>query len=105
MQPNIEQKDKWKLEKRNANLNKLTQFSIQNVNEYVGVNRIIIWPETSFEGAIPNEMELLSVISKRILTDQKAILLAKKVQRQGDKYRLQLKKCHKKLNRNKYIIF
>ena len=43
--------------------------------------------------------------NKKYKTDQKAILLAKKVQRQGDKYRLQLKKCHKKLNRNKYIIF
>ena len=75
VQPNIEQKDKWNLEKRNANLNKLTQFSIQNVNEYTGVNRIIIWPETSFEGKIPNEMELLFVISKRILTDQKSILV------------------------------
>ena len=36
---------------------------------------------------------------------QKVILLAKKVQQQADKYRLQLKKCQKKLNRNKYIIF
>ena len=36
---------------------------------------------------------------------QKIILLAKKVQQQADKYRLQLKKCQKKLNRNKYIIF
>ncbi len=36
---------------------------------------------------------------------QKVILLAKKVQKQADKYKLQLKKCHKKLNRNKYIIF
>ena len=43
--------------------------------------------------------------NKKYKIDQKAILLAKKVQRQGDKYRLQLKKCHKKLNRNKYIIF
>ena len=43
--------------------------------------------------------------NKKYKTDQKAILLAKKVQRQSDKYRLQLKKCHKKLNRNKYIIF
>ena len=33
------------------------------------------------------------------------IQLAKKVQQQADKYRLQLKKCQKKLNRNKYIIF
>jgi len=36
---------------------------------------------------------------------QKVILLAKKVQQQANKYRLQLKKCQKKLNRNKYIIF
>ena len=36
---------------------------------------------------------------------QKVILLAKKAQQQANKYRLQLKKCQKKLNRNKYIIF
>ena len=36
---------------------------------------------------------------------QKVILLAKKVQQQARKYRLQLKKCQKKLNRKKYIIF
>ena len=36
---------------------------------------------------------------------QKVILLAKKVHQQADKYRLQLKKCQKKLSRNKYIIF
>ena len=36
---------------------------------------------------------------------QKVILLAKKVQQQADKYKIQLKKCQKKLNRNKYIIF
>jgi len=36
---------------------------------------------------------------------QKVILLAKRVQQQADKYRMQLKKCQKKLNRNKYIIF
>ena len=36
---------------------------------------------------------------------QKVILLAKKVQQQADKYKLQLKKCQKRLNRNKYIIF
>ena len=35
----------------------------------------------------------------------KIILLAKKVQQQADRYRLQLKKCEKKLSRNKYIIF
>jgi hypothetical protein len=36
---------------------------------------------------------------------QKVILLAKKVQQPADKYKMQLKKCQKKLNRNKYIIF
>ena len=36
---------------------------------------------------------------------QKIILLAKKVKIQSDKYRSQLKKCEKKLNRKKYIIF
>ena len=42
---------------------------------------------------------------KNYKKNQKVILLAKKVQQQADKYRLQLKKCQKKLNRNKYIIF
>jgi len=42
---------------------------------------------------------------KNYKNNQKVILLAKKVQRQANKYRLQLKKCQKKLNRNKYIIF
>ena len=36
---------------------------------------------------------------------QKVILLAKKVKIQSDKYRIQLKKCQKRLNKNKYIIF
>ena len=36
---------------------------------------------------------------------QKVILLAKKVKIQSDKYRSQLKKCERKLNRKKYIIF
>jgi hypothetical protein len=36
---------------------------------------------------------------------QKVILLAKKVQQQSDKYKSQLNKCSKLLNRKKYIIF
>ena len=36
---------------------------------------------------------------------QKVILLAKKVQRQSNKYKSQLNKCSKSLNRKKYIIF
>jgi len=42
---------------------------------------------------------------KKYKEKPKVILLAKKVQQQANKYRLQLKKCQKKLNRNKYIIF
>jgi hypothetical protein len=42
---------------------------------------------------------------KNYKNNQKVIGLAKKVKNQSDKYRSQLKKCQKKLNRNKYIIF
>ncbi len=75
VQPNIEQKQKWRPETRNDNLNKLTKLSLQKASEFRNVNRIIIWPETSFEGTIPNEMRLLSSISKQILKDSKAILV------------------------------
>ena len=36
---------------------------------------------------------------------QKVILLAKKVENQSNKYKIQLDKCSKSLNRKKYIIF
>jgi hypothetical protein len=42
---------------------------------------------------------------KNYRNNQKVIGLAKKVKNQSDKYRSQLKKCQKRLNRNKYIIF
>jgi len=42
---------------------------------------------------------------KNYKNNQKVIILAKKVKKQSDKYKSQLKKCQKKLNRNKYIIF
>jgi len=42
---------------------------------------------------------------KNYKNNQKAISLAKKVKKQSDKYEAQLKKCQKRLNRNKYIIF
>jgi hypothetical protein len=38
-------------------------------------------------------------------SNQKVIGLAKKVKNQSDKYKLQLKKCQKRLDKNKYIIF
>ena len=42
---------------------------------------------------------------KNYKNNQQVIDLAKKVKKQSDKYKSQLKKCQKKLNRNKYIIF
>ena len=42
---------------------------------------------------------------KNYRSNQKVILLAKKVKNQSDKYKSQLNKCQKRLNKNKYIIF
>ena len=42
---------------------------------------------------------------KNYKDNQKVIILAKKVEKQADKYKAQLIKCQKKLNKNKYIIF
>ena len=37
--------------------------------------------------------------------NQKVIVLAKKVEKQSNKYKAQLQDCQKRLNKNKYIIF
>ena len=42
---------------------------------------------------------------KNYKNNQKVIGLAKKVEKQSNKYKSQLKKCQKRLNKNKYIIF
>ncbi len=42
---------------------------------------------------------------KNYKNNQKVIILAKKVSKQANEYRNQLKKCQKKLNKNKYIVF
>jgi hypothetical protein len=42
---------------------------------------------------------------KNYKKNQRVIILAKKVKNQADKYKSQLKKCQKRLNKNKYIIF
>ena len=42
---------------------------------------------------------------KTYKTDKKAILFAKKVQKQSRIYKKQLEDCKKSLDRNKYIIF
>ena len=42
---------------------------------------------------------------KNYKNNQKVIVLAKKVEKQSDKYKAQLQDCQKRLNKNKYIIF
>jgi hypothetical protein len=42
---------------------------------------------------------------KNYKNNQKVIGLAKKVEKQSNKYKSQLQDCHKRLNKNKYIIF
>ena len=42
---------------------------------------------------------------KNYKSNQKVILLAKKVQKQSEKYKKQLNECRKSLNRKKYIIY
>ena len=42
---------------------------------------------------------------KNYKNNQKVIILAKKVTKQANEYRKQLKKCQKRLDKNKYIIF
>ena len=85
VQPNIEQKQKWNIETRSSNLKKLMKLSRQNAFKFKDFNRIIIWPETSFEGSIPSEMNLLSNISKQILTNPKAILVVGLLREEANK--------------------
>ena len=42
---------------------------------------------------------------KNYKKSKKVIILAKRVQEQARMYRMQLKKCYKRLNKKKYIIF
>ena len=42
---------------------------------------------------------------KNYKNNQKVIVLAKKVEKQSNKYKTQLQDCQKRLNKNKYIIF
>ena len=75
VQPNIKQKDKWDVTKRKDHIQKLIKLSIEK--KYVNNNKykIIIWPETSFEGSIPNEFELLSNISQKIIKNKNTTLV------------------------------
>ena len=75
VQPNIKQKNKWILKNREQHLNNLIELSIKYRNSLNNKNRIIIWPETSFEGSIPSEKKLLSNISKKILKNKNTTLI------------------------------
>ena len=75
VQPNIKQKNKWILYNRKQNLDNLLELSIKKREGYNNKNRIIIWPETSFEGSIPSEKKLLSDISKKILKNKNTTLI------------------------------
>ncbi len=75
VQPNIRQKDKWNLNKREEHLKKLVELSIKNKSDKKDQHKIIIWPETSFEGSIPKEIKLLSDISKKIIKNKNTTLV------------------------------
>ena len=75
VQPNIEQRNKWNLKRRDQNLKKLVELSSSNSDLFKNKNRIIIWPETSFEGSIPNEIKLLTSISKQVIKSPKTTLI------------------------------
>ena len=75
VQPNIKQKNKWNLDHRDKNLKKLVMLSNNDKDNFIKTSKLIIWPETSFEGSIPSEMKLLSSISKKVLKNPKSILI------------------------------
>ena len=62
VQPNIKQKDKWNIKRRKDHIQKLIKLSFEKEHNFENKYKIIIWPETSFEGFIPNELNLLSSI-------------------------------------------
>ncbi len=74
VQPNIKQKNKWILKNREQHLNNLVELSIKYRNS-LNINRIIIWPETSFEGSIPRQKKLLTNISEKILKNKNTTLI------------------------------
>ncbi|MDC0093557.1 apolipoprotein N-acyltransferase [Alphaproteobacteria bacterium] len=75
VQPNIMQKDKWNIKKRKDHIEKLIKLSVEKENIYKDKYKIIIWPETSFEGSIPKELKLLSNISKKIIKNENTTLV------------------------------
>ena len=75
VQPNIKQQDKWNLIKRKNHLKKLVQLSKYKSEDYQNRYRVVIWPETSFEGLIPRELNLLANTAKDVIKDDKTSLI------------------------------
>ena len=75
VQPNIKQKEKWDIKKRKDHIQKLIKLSIEKEYHYKDEYKIIIWPETSFAGFVPNELKLLSKISKKIIKNKNTTLV------------------------------
>ena len=75
VQPNIKQKNKWIIKNREQHLNNLLELSTKNRDSFNNKSRIIIWPETSFEGSIPSETKLLSNISEKIIKNKNTTLI------------------------------
>ena len=71
---NIKQKIS-EFKNREKHLKKLILLSSANKKEFGEKKRIIIWPETSFEGSIPKEIKLLSSISKQVIKNHNTILV------------------------------
>ena len=64
VQPNIEQRDKWKPHLRQAHFDKLLRLSRPGKTAATDVTTHIIWPETAtplFLSAVPEALELVSV--------------------------------------------
>ena len=75
VQPNIKQKDKWNIKKRKDHIQKLIKLSFEKEHNFKNKYKIIIWPETSFEGFIPDDLNLLSSIRKKIIKNQNTTLV------------------------------
>ena len=104
-------KNSWELYKKENNKPLALRTSMKSSSDFVGwyfyksnqINNIPL--NDIYSNYLNYYLGWGNYKNKTYKTDQKAILLAKKVQQQADKYKMQLKKCQKKLNRNKYIIF
>ena len=81
----------------------MLELSTKYRDSFNNKNRIIIWPETSFEGSIPSEKELLSIISKKILRNKNTTLilgLLRTEEKKVEPTKIDPKYIGKKMSRN-----